>query len=143
MSANVASSWNARLQHSGGFASLVEDMAGTSSFGFRYSEIFLEIGDQRRRLSSLAGRHAETPKCWVIEYKLDSNVSYNSGHMIILSANIHDLSANVTKCRIYLEFKTPAFRGFLQACLQEHQMALEDIFSKSFKRLTRAKARRN
>ena len=38
--------------------------------------------------------------------------------MMNLSANKHDLSANMTnifcKCRIKLKFLTPAFRGFCQ-----------------------------
>ena len=41
---------------------------------------------------SVTDSRAETPACWIIEF-----VYYNFGHMIKLSANIHDLSANLTK----------------------------------------------
>ena len=53
-----------------------------------------------------------------IEYKSPARFHflYNLGHMIKLSAKIHDLSANMTlivwKCHIYLNFYTPLFRGF-------------------------------
>ena len=40
---------------------------------------------------------AETPEFWIINFQLDSIFSYNFGHTIKLSANIHDLSANMTK----------------------------------------------
>ena len=64
-------------------------------------------------------RHAETPKCWIMEFQLNYIFSYNFGHRIKkLSANIHDLSANISKtvckCRTQLEFST---KGFLQARL--------------------------
>ena len=49
------------------------------------------------------------------DFQQDFFFSY-FGHMIKLSANIHDLSANMTKivckCRIQLEFYTIAFRSF-------------------------------
>ena len=48
-------------------------------------------------------RHAETPECWNIEVPLDSICLDNVDQMIKLSANINDLSANMTeiayKCR--------------------------------------------
>ena len=44
----------------------------------------------------LTQQAAETP-FWIIELQLDSTFSYYFGHLITLSANIHDLSANMTK----------------------------------------------
>ena len=65
--------------------------------------------------TSILDRHAETLDCWTVEFQIDSNCSYFD-HTKKSSANIHALSANMTKivckCRILLEFQTPAFRGF-------------------------------
>ena len=54
----------------------------------------------------LCPRQADTPECWIKEFQLDFIFSCNFGHLIKMSANIHDLYANMTKivgkCRIYL-----------------------------------------
>ena len=42
------------------------------------------------KLLNKSARHAETPECWIIKFQLDSILCF--GHMIKLSANMHDLS---------------------------------------------------
>ena len=58
----------------------------------------------RENIIKSNGRLAETPDCWIIEFRLESILAYNFGQMIKLSANVHDMSANTTKivckCRI-------------------------------------------
>ena len=70
-------------------------------------------------LTCVFSRHAETPECGIVEFHLDSIFSYNCGHIKQLSANIHDLSANMTKI-VQLEFQTPAFRGFCNPGIQPY-----------------------
>ena len=41
--------------------------------------------------------HAETPECLIVEFQLDFIFLYNFGHIKTLSANVHGLSANMTK----------------------------------------------